>query len=120
METQKPKTIIIKNGKIIHRVGIRDLLYIQCVDYLSTFFIEGGIQYSCSKSLSYYTDLLGPYQFIRINRNILVNIDHVAAIKRGENNRKIAIMSDSSEHEVAFRRWKNFKNALKAHDIHTV
>lgn len=109
----KPKTILIKDGKTIHCLNVRDIIYIHCESYLCTFVLQGGSRYSHSKSLNVYAKLLQPHHFIQISRNTLINVEHVSAIKSGNNNRKSALMSNGDEFPIAFRRWKELKNTIK-------
>lgn len=117
METAKPKTIQIKDGKVTHRINLKNLIQVHCESYVCTFTILNGHQYSCSKPLSYFADLLQPFRFVRISRNTLINIDHISAIKSGNKNRKMVIMANGEELEIAFRRWKELREALITHDV---
>lgn len=117
METTKPITIHIKDGRVTHRISVKNLIYIHCDCYICTIITLNGHHYSCSKPLSYFTNLLQPPHFVRISRNKLINIEHVSAVKSGDKNRKIAIMSNGEELEIAFRRWRELKEALITHDV---
>ena len=112
MERSDKPTIIIKSGKTIRQIEITDLLYIECDSYVCTLVLSDGTQINCTKSLQYFEETLSPWRFERISRDAIVSLKHVMAIKSKNNNRKTVIMKDGKELDIAFRRWKQFKDAF--------
>lgn len=112
MDRDDTPTIIIKNGKTIHQIEIRDLLYIECDSYVCTLSMIDGSRTDCINSLSYFEAKLSKWRFERISRDTIVSLIHVAAVKCKKSNRKTVIMKDGREFDIAFRRWKHFKKVF--------
>jgi DNA-binding LytR/AlgR family response regulator len=112
MDKNNAPTIIIKSGKTIRQIEIKDLLYIECDCYVSTFSMADGSKIDCTYSLAYFEEKLSPWRFERISRNVIVSLRDVVAIKSKIGNRKTVIMKDGREFDIAFRKWKRFKVAF--------
>lgn len=112
MDKNDNPTIIIKSGKTIRQIEIKELIYIECDCYVCALVLSDGSQICCTKSLQYFEEILQPWRFERISRDVIVSLKHVAAIKSRNGNRKTVIMKNGKEFDIAFRRWKQFKDAF--------
>ena len=109
MDKNDNPTIIIKSGKTIRRIELADLYYIECDCYVCTLSMSDGSKIHCTYSLTYFEEKLPQQRFYRISRDVIVNLNHVTAIKSKPGNKKTTVMIDGNEFDIAFRRWKLFK-----------
>ena len=105
---QVGKRISIKEKSSAHYVNIEDILYIECVGYLSTLFLIEGKLFCVSKLLKEYEKNLSEYSFLRVNYYTLVNPKHISDIittKEGQKRIKVG----EKEIDVSRRRAYLFK-----------
>lgn len=112
MDKNDTPTIIIKSGKTIRQIEIKNLLYIECDSYVCTLSMTDGSKTDCTYSLTYFEEKLSPWRFERISRNVIVSLRDVVAIKSKIGNRKTVMMKDGREFDIAFRKWKRFKDTF--------
>lgn len=105
--------LVIKERKTIRFVALRDVLYIESDGYLSVVYTVHGEQFSISKLLKYFESGLFSYGFLRVNRNLVVNISHVRQYEFG--NLPVVCIDNNLVFQVARRRVSttiNYINAL--------
>lgn len=112
MDKNGTSTIIIKSGKTIHQIDIKELLYIECDCYVCSLTLSDGNRITCTKSLQHFEETLLPWRFERISRNVIVSLRYVIAIKSKRGNRKTVMMKNDKEFDIAFRKWKRFKGVF--------
>ena len=82
---QNEKRIIIKGKCETFRANVKDITHIVCDAYLSTIYATTGRKFSVSHSLKNFEDNLKEEDgFVRVNRNILINTEHVISTKHKE------------------------------------
>ena len=72
--------ITIKSGYDLHRVSLKDIIYIESYGEYVHYHMEGGTKLTAYQSLSKLSDLL-PKTFMRIHRSYLVNGEKVSGLK---------------------------------------
>jgi DNA-binding LytR/AlgR family response regulator len=93
------KKLILKNEQEIRIINVDELLAVTVTDYLCKFEIENSKDFICSKSLSEVEKLL-PENFIRINRNAIINSYKIVGFNK--KSRKISL-TNNSEYNVSIR-----------------
>lgn len=77
------RKLILENGKEIVIRSVGELCYASTVDGCPYAYLQDGSRYAVATSLARLSETLNPDQFIRINRQTLVNIDYIDSIGHG-------------------------------------
>lgn len=101
--------IILSIGNRIVKVAVQDILYVVCEDHVCSLTVNCGRTLHISRSVQYFQELLDNHKFQCINRNVLINMHHVAELRRSSARRWSALMSDGSVFFIAARRQKGFR-----------
>lgn len=80
-------------------VKISSIIRAEASDNYTILYLEHNKKYVLSKTLKYYEELLGEYQFLRSHKSHLLNLAHVVKYKKGKVGQ--AIMTDGSTVLVA-------------------
>lgn len=80
-------------------VKISSIIRAEASDNYTILYLESNKKYVLSKTLKYYEELLGEYQFLRSHKSHLLNLAHVVKYKKGKVGQ--AIMTDGSTVLVA-------------------
>ncbi|NIJ54797.1 LytR/AlgR family response regulator transcription factor [Dyadobacter arcticus] len=86
-----------QNGVVF--VELKNVLYCQANDNYTYFFLPNGQKYLVSKTLRNIQDILEERNFLRVSRQHLVNLDHIAKFMKGEGS--YLVMSDGFSIPVA-------------------
>lgn len=106
-EEQFRLALTTKEG--VHFLYPHEIIRCEASGNYTKFFVMGNKQYTISKTLAEYEDLLTPYRFIRTHKSHLVNkafisfVDHSGYIT----------LKDSSKIEVSRRRKEEVMEALR-------
>ena len=99
---QKGKTIILKTVKKGIQISIEDLIYIENDSYvLSYYLIHEETPIIISSSLKKVELELASYNFIRINRNQMINMKY---FKSFDARKKIVTLSNASSLPISRRK----------------
>lgn len=100
-EVQRKK-LLLKGQKASEVVTLKDILYIEAsVSYSQVHLAEGRIVVS-SNNLKTYEDMLEEFQFFRIHKTWLVNLNHIQRYEKQDGTS--VIMSNGEKLEVARRK----------------
>ena len=77
------KYLLLKNGKEIIRVSIKDILYIESFGRVVEFHLDKNEKLSFYNNISLLIDLL-PSNFLRIHKSYIVNIDKIKTYNKKE------------------------------------
>lgn len=109
---QNDKAIAIKENGKIKQLFITDIAYIQCNSYLSTIhLIESSKKETYCKLLKELEGELNKYGFLKISRNILLNMKYLKEINT-KNYQKI-ILKNGTELSFSSRKLNLIKQFLK-------
>ena len=108
MDSHGKKRIIIKGLKRHTQVFVENISHIVCEDYACTIYRVIGSEVLCTKSLSYFEDLLLPFPFCRIHRHIIINLSQIADIEIVGRTHWVT-MRGGAKLRVAARRWPTLK-----------
>ncbi len=101
MEDAKNKKLVLNTADNIFVVNISDIIRCFSEGNYTTFFIKNRPKIVISKTLKEYESLLSDYNFIRIHRSHLVNINF---IQKYSKNKSVLYMKDNSQCPVSYRK----------------
>jgi len=77
-ETVKENSLFVKENKKMVKVYLDNILYLESIkDYVKIFTTRKSV--ITKQQLSYYEELLQPYDFLRIHRSLLVSVRKIEA-----------------------------------------
>ncbi len=80
---EKMQRIVVKNGAKIHVLPTSDLIYLEAQDdYVMLYFKEG--KHLKEQTMKYFEANLDPFQFIRIHRSYIVNVNNIVQLEHYE------------------------------------
>jgi len=80
-------------------VRVKDVVRIQANDNFSDFHLLNGSKKTICRTLKHYEDLLAEFNFLRVHKSHLINIQYVKQYIKGKGGQ--VIMIDNSEVEVS-------------------
>jgi two-component system, LytTR family, response regulator len=89
-------------------VNVRDIIYCESNGPYTQFVFKQGDKMVTSKHLKEYEDLLGGYNFFRIHKSYLVNLQEIKKYIRGDGGQ--LIMSNGASLNVSKQRKEGFLN----------
>lgn len=95
----------------IYFLHIRDIVRCQADDNYTHIYLHNGDKITTSKTIKFYEDLFRDYNFYRVHKSHLVNLNCMQRYVRGEGG--TIIMDDGVEIEVSRRRRPAFLEYLK-------
>jgi two-component system LytT family response regulator len=112
-ERQNPnKRIALNTSEGIHIFELKDIVRCTSEGNYTNFFFTNGKKLLIAKTLKETEELLSPYQFERIHKSHIINLDHLVSYLNKDNG--YVIMSDHSEITVSQRKKSNFLSTLNA------
>lgn len=107
---QKGKTILIKTSKRITQISIENIVYIECDSYLLSYYLnEGNKAITSTDSLKKIEEKLLGYNFLRINRNQLINMRYFRSY---EIKNKIITLLCGKTLNISRRRLNDLKKSI--------
>lgn len=94
-----------------HFVSIADIIYLEASDNCTFFHLKNEERFLVTKTIKIYEDLLTPYNFYRIHKGHMVNLNYITRYVNGEGGS--VILTNSKELSVSKRRKKGFKEHLE-------
>lgn len=76
---QNDQKILLKEKNVNHVLNVKAITHLVCDCYLTTVFTTSGHTYVVAKLLKEFDLELKPYGFVRVNRNTVVNVQHVVS-----------------------------------------
>lgn len=98
--------LVLSTRNHYHLVEIENIIYCQCKNAITTFFMNDGEEISVSTSLKSVENKLKENSFIRPHQSFLVNVKHIRSVQKnafGElvlNNGKTIAISSRKKTEV--------------------
>ncbi len=93
------KTITLPVTKGYAFYALDDILYCKSSHNYTTFYFRSGSDELISQSLIYYADLLSNFQFFRVNRSYIINLDYVKELYKGP--KWIVTMQDGQKIQIS-------------------
>lgn len=93
----------------VHFLFPHEIIRCEALGNYTKFLTVDNKQYTISKTLGEYDELLSPYQFVRTHKSHLVNINHISFVDHDG----FIILKDSTKIEISRRRKEEVMAALK-------
>ena len=101
--------MLIKTGNRVHRVSLKDIIWIQSDDYCSKIHTRDDQSFSLRKSLKSLEEELQPYGFIRIHRSALLNVKSINQLNL---DKAVVRLENDLELPVSKSRVKSLRQSL--------
>ncbi len=95
-KSQNEKRIIINEKGSSHFIPLDIVTHLESDSYLTTLHLEDGTSHTVAKLLKEFDEVLSPYGFIRIQRNLLINSAHLKTCNNKGNRNIILLDNDFS------------------------
>lgn len=95
----------------IHFVNIEDIVRFEAEDNYTHIHLANGDRITASKTIKSYEDLLTPFNFYRVHKRHVINLNYMKIFMRGEGGR--VVMEDGIDIEVSRRRRPAFMEQLR-------
>jgi two-component system, LytTR family, response regulator len=109
LQTKEQFRLALPTKEGIHFLFPHEIIRCEALGNYTKFFTTGNKQYTISKTLAEYDELLSPYQFIRTHKSHLVNINHISFVDHDG----FMILKDATKIEISRRRKEDVMAALK-------
>lgn len=103
---KKPKKIVLKTNDNIYLINISEIIRCEYENNETTFFLKDKRKIVISKNIKEYSELFENFDFIRIHRSHLINLNYIERFEK--RNSGIVYMKDNSKIPVS----KNKKDFL--------
>jgi two-component system LytT family response regulator len=78
------KKIILKTFDQIYLVKMEDIIYCECQDNYTNFYLLNGKKILVSNTLKEYDEMLSEFGFFRIHKSYLINLIHIDRFEKAE------------------------------------
>lgn len=95
----------------IHFVKIRDIIRFEAEDNYTHIMLRGGHRITASKTIKAYEDMLSPFNFYRVHKRHVINMNYMKKFVKGEGG--YLVMDDDVRIEVSRRRRPAFMTRLR-------
>ncbi|MBS1688060.1 MAG: response regulator transcription factor [Bacteroidetes bacterium] len=90
-----------------------EVLYCKADDSYTHFYLQNGKHYIVSKPLKEFEQVLIPYNFFRIHKSFLVNMNHIELVNKLDGGITV-VMNSKDQLPVSFRKKDEFIEKLRA------
>ncbi|WP_116125106.1 LytR/AlgR family response regulator transcription factor [Lewinella sp. IMCC34183] len=90
---------------------MRDIIRFEAEDNYTHVHLRGGQRITVAKTIKYYEDLLTPFNFYRVHKRHVINMNYMKKFVKGEGG--YLIMDDDKHIEVSRRRRSAFMMQLR-------
>jgi two-component system LytT family response regulator len=95
----------------IHFVKARNIVRLEAEDNYTHIYLTSGQRVTASKTIKLYETLLAPFNFYRVHKRHLINMNFMAKFVKGEGG--YLVMQDGTRIEVSRRRRPAFLDRLR-------
>ncbi len=95
----------------IYFVNIRDIVRFEAEDNYTHIYLQSGERITASKTIKSYEDLLAPFNFYRVHKRHVINLNFMRKFVKGDGG--YLIMDDDKKIEVSRRRRPAFMEQLR-------
>jgi two-component system LytT family response regulator len=96
------KKIVLKTQERIHVINTSEIIRCESDGSYTTFFLVSEKKIIVSKSLSEYEELLIDYNFLRVHKSHLVNIEYIESFEKSSGG--YLVMKDKTQVPVSIRK----------------
>lgn len=95
----------------IYFVNIRDIVRFEAEDNYTHIYMQNGERITASKTIKSFEDLLAPFNFYRVHKRHVINLNFMRKFVKGDGG--YLIMDDDIEIEVSRRRRPAFMEQMR-------
>ncbi|GJM34427.1 MAG: DNA-binding response regulator [Saprospiraceae bacterium] len=95
----------------IYFVNIKDIVRFEAEDNYTHIFLDSGERITASKTIKSYEDLLEPFNFYRVHKRHVINLNYMRKFVKGDGG--YLIMDDEIKIEVSRRRRPAFMEKMR-------
>lgn len=95
----------------IYFVNIRDIVRFEAEDNYTHIYLHNGERITASKTIKSYEDLLIPFNFYRVHKRHVINLNYMRKFVKGDGG--YLIMDDNMKIEVSRRRRPAFMEQMR-------
>lgn len=95
----------------IYFVNIKDVVRFEAEDNYTHIFLNSGDRITASKTIKAYEDMLAPFNFYRVHKRHVINLNYMRKFVKGDGG--YLIMDDDIKIEVSRRRRPAFMEQMK-------
>ncbi len=95
----------------IYFVNIRDIVRFEAEDNYTHIYLQNGERITASKTIKSYEDLLEPFNFYRVHKRHVINLNYMRKFVKGDGG--YLIMDDNMKIEVSRRRRPAFMEQMR-------
>jgi len=110
-EQRRPPRLSARAGDVLHVFDARQIARLHARDKVTLFWVE-DTEYVLDESLSELERRLDAWDFVRVHRAELINLDHVVAVHLGAGESSL-VLRDDSQVPVSRRALPQLKKRLK-------
>jgi two-component system LytT family response regulator len=105
------KKIVLPQMDGFEVVNVNEIIRAEANDNYTNFYLTNGKKYLVSKTLKYFDELLAEFDFIRIHKSHLVNLQYITKYIKGKGGQ--VCMTDDSYVDVSATRKKELLERFK-------
>lgn len=94
----------------IYFVNIKDIIRLEAEDNYTHIYLMGGDRITASKTIKSYEDLLSPFNFFRVHKRHVINLNYMRKFVRNDG---YIVMEDAMKIEVSRRRRPAFIEQMR-------
>ena len=95
----------------IYFINIQEIMRLEAEDNYTHIFMNNGKRITASKTIKYYEDLLRPFNFYRVHKRHVINLNYIRKFVKGDGG--YLIMDDEIQIEVSRRRRPAFMEQMR-------
>ncbi len=95
----------------IYFIDIQNIVRFEAEDNYTHIFMEDGERITASKTIKSFEDMLGPYNFYRVHKRHVINLNYMRKFVKGDGG--YLIMDDEKRIEVSRRRRPAFMEQIR-------
>lgn len=100
--SQEARKIVLHTANSIYLINVSDIVRCQAENNQTIFYLSNGDQLLTPKTLKEFDDLLSGFQFMRIHKSHLINVNYIERFDKLNN--YLLVLKDKSVVPVAVRR----------------
>lgn len=102
--------LILKSGKKTKRVVIANIIYITCNCSICDVHFVDGTNFTCSKPLHYFEEVLPVESFFRISHNCIVCMEQISEVTTVNAQKHFVTLKDDTNLHISYRKWCAFRD----------
>ncbi len=111
-ESTTEKKFAVHHKDKVKLLNLSDVVCLEAESNYTTVFTSDNAKYTPARTLKDFEDFLAPHKnFIRINKSVIVNLDHVTGYSKGEP--CMIYLKNGKEYEISRRKKAEMNERMK-------